>query len=158
MDIDTVTLAGALGVPIDFPVDEPARASQGCLADLNDVSSLGDPSIEDYKYIQIWLEAVKLLKEYFKDDIFVRGNCDQAPFALASMMRGSQNWMLDLMMADENKINELLQYCTEAVKKFVLLMAETGADMISNGDSPAGPSMISPEMYEKFALPSLINK
>lgn len=25
--------------------------------------------------------------------------------------------------------------------------------MISNGDSPAGPSMMSPEMYQTFALP-----
>jgi len=32
-------------------------------------------------------------------------------------------------------------------------MAETGADMVSNGDSPAGPEMISPEMYREFAWP-----
>ena len=25
--------------------------------------------------------------------------------------------------------------------------------MVSNGDSPAGPEMISPEMYEEFAMP-----
>ena len=32
-------------------------------------------------------------------------------------------------------------------------MAQTGADMVSNGDSVTGPEMISPEMYVKFALP-----
>ena len=32
-------------------------------------------------------------------------------------------------------------------------MAGTGADVVSNGDSPAGPAMISPAMYRQFALP-----
>jgi MtaA/CmuA family methyltransferase len=32
-------------------------------------------------------------------------------------------------------------------------MAATGADMVSNGDSPAGPDLISPAMYAEFARP-----
>jgi MtaA/CmuA family methyltransferase len=32
-------------------------------------------------------------------------------------------------------------------------MAATGADMISNGDSSAGTSLISPKLYRKFAHP-----
>jgi uroporphyrinogen decarboxylase len=96
---------------------------------------------------------VRLLKEYFKDEIYIRGNCDQSPFSLASMMRGSQNWMLDLMMAEEGRIMELLEYCTEATSQFLKLMAQTGCDMLSNGDSPAGPDMISPDMYNKYAFP-----
>ena len=86
--------------------------------------------MEDYRYIQLWIEAVRLLKEHFRDDIFIRGNCDQAPFTLASMMRGTQNWMLDLMMADENLIFRLLDYCTDAVCQFIRLMSQTGCDMV----------------------------
>jgi len=153
VDIDTVTLAGAVGVTVDFPTNEPARSNKGILEDLGNLTKLKFPKVEDYKYIQIWLEAVRLLSEYFKGEIYVRGNCDQAPFSLASMIRGSQNWMIDLMMAEENVITGLLEYCTEASLQFVKLMAQTGADMISNGDSPAGPEMVSPEMYEKYALP-----
>jgi len=153
IDIDTVTLAGAVGVPLDFPVDEPARSNEGNIASMDDIKNLKTVNVENYKYIQIWLEAVRLLKEYFKDEIYVRGNCDQAPFTLASMMRNAQNWMLDLMMAEENQIFELLDYTTDASSQFIKLMAQTGADMVSNGDSPAGPEMISPEMYEKYALP-----
>ncbi len=29
IDIDTVTLAGAVGVPVDFPLDDPARSHDG---------------------------------------------------------------------------------------------------------------------------------
>ncbi len=153
IDVDTVTLAGAVGVPVDFPEDQPARTHEGCLENLEDIKSLKPPGIEQYKYIRIWLEAVRLLKEYFKDEIYIRGNCDQSPFSLASMMRGAQNWMLDLMMAEEGRIIELLEYCTEATSQFLKLMAQTGCDMLSNGDSPAGPDMISPDMYKKYAFP-----
>ena len=32
-------------------------------------------------------------------------------------------------------------------------MAATGAHMVSNGDSPAGPDLVSPRIYREFALP-----
>jgi uroporphyrinogen decarboxylase len=153
VDIDTATLAGALGVKIDFPVNDPARIKNELLINLDDVAKLKPVNIENYKYVQVWLNAVRLLKEHFKDEIFIRGNCDQAPFSLATMLRGTQNLMTDLMMGEENYIYDLLNYCTDASVQFIKLMSHTGADMVSNGDSPAGPSMISPDMYEKFALP-----
>ena len=153
IDIDTVTLAGAVGVPVDFPDDDPARTNIGNVTNLEDVIHLKPARVEDYKYIQIWLEAVRLLKEYYKDEIYIRGNCDQAPFSLASMMRGAQNWMLDLMIGTDDQLELLLEYCTNASSQFIKLMAQTGCDMVSNGDSPAGPEMISPEMYLKYAAP-----
>lgn len=153
VDVDTVTLAGAVGVPVDFPVGEPARTHIGNLEKLEDVVRLKPARVGDYRYIQIWLEAVRLLKEYYKDEIFIRGNCDQAPFTLASMMRGAQNWMLDLMIGEDEHLQLLLEYCTDASSQFIKLMIQTGCDMVSNGDSPAGPDMISPEMYLQYAMP-----
>lgn len=153
VDLDTVTLAGSVGVPVDFPENEPARSAKGDLTSLEDVKSLKKINIENYRYIQNWLEAVRIIKNHFKNEIYVRGNCDQAPFSLASMMRGSQEWMLDLIMGEPELVEELLEYCTEISIQFIRLMAQTGCDMVSNGDSPAGPEMVSPEMYEMFALP-----
>lgn len=153
VDLDTVTLAGAVGVPVDFPENEPARSHKGNLVSLEDVKNLKKVNIENYRYVQNWLEGTRLIKEHFKNEIYVRGNCDQAPFSLASMMRGSQEWMLDLIMGDPEQVTELLEYCTDISCQFIRLMAQTGCDMVSNGDSPAGPEMVSPEMYEMFALP-----
>ena len=153
VDLDTVTLAGAVGVPVDFPEYEPARSGKGNLNTLEEVKNLKKVNIENYRYVQNWLEAVRIIKDHFKDEIYVRGNCDQAPFSLASMMRGSQEWMLDLMIGEQGLIKNLLEYCTDVSCQFIRLMAQTGCDMVSNGDSPAGPEMISPEMYQTFALP-----
>jgi len=153
VDVDTVTLAGAVGVPVDFPSHEPARSGKGNLENLEDVHTLKKVNIEDYKYIRNWLEATRIIKDHFKDEIFVRGNCDQLPFSLASMMRGSQEWMLDLVMGEPELVKQLLDYCTGITCQFINLMTQTGCDMVSNGDSPAGPEMISPDMYEMYALP-----
>jgi MtaA/CmuA family methyltransferase len=153
VDIDTVTLAGSVGVPVDFPEREPARSPHGFLDSLRNMGSLKPPQVGNYKYIQIWLEAVRRIKNYFGDEIMIRGNCDQSPFSLAGMMRGTESWMTDLFMAESSLLRELLDYCTEAACQFVRLMMQTGAHMVSNGDSPAGPDMISPELYEQYALP-----
>ena len=153
VDIDTVTLAGACGVAIDFPEEEPARSHGGLMNSYDMLPELKPVDVGSYKYVQVWCEAVRLLKKHFGNEIYIRGNCDQAPFSLASMIRGTENWMMDFYMTDENLIFGLLDYCTEATSQFIKLMAQTGCDMVSNGDSPAGPDMIPAELYEKFALP-----
>ena len=154
IDVDTVTLAGALGARVQFPEDEPAVTTGGRLESLADVRRMGPPNVENYAVLQNWLEATRLIKEHFGDEVYVRGNCDQAPFTLAGMVRGSAEWMVDLATTeDESILFELLDYCAEASIQFLRLMAQTGADMVSNGDSPAGPELISPRMYRRFALP-----
>ncbi len=152
VDVDTATLAGAVGVPVDFPEDQPARACRPALHHLEEVKDLDPADIGKYRYVQNWLEAVRILWEYFGAQVYLRGNCDQAPFSLASMMRTPEQWMMDLL-TDEDNVFALLEYCTTVTCQFIRLMAQTGCHMVSNGDSPAGPELISPEMYRKFALP-----
>ncbi len=154
IDIDTVTLAGAVGVPVDFPKGAPARSHDPCLTDLEQVDDLEPVDLTKDERVQVWLEGVRLVKQHFGDEKFVRGNCDQASFSIASMMRTPSEWMMDLMLEENHeRVFKLLDYCTGVTSQFIRLMAQTGADMVSNGDSPAGPSMISPDMYRKFALP-----
>ena len=153
VDVDTVTLAGSLGVSVDFPEDDPARLHGGLLVSLEDLKKLPPPKIENYRYIQNWLEAVRLLREHFGNEVLVRGNCDQAPFSLAALVRGIDHLMLDLFLAEPQQIVELLEYCTEATCQFIRLMAQAGAHMTSNGESTGGQELISPEHYKEFVLP-----
>ena len=152
VDIDTATLAAAVGVPVAYPENEPAVCRGARLSSLADVDALPPPDVAKFEGIQVWLEAVRLLKREFDGEIYIRGNCDQAPFSLASLMRGAEDWMLDLMEPDnEAAAFRLLDYCFEAGTQFLRLMAATGCDMLSNGDSSAGSSLISPRMHRKFA-------
>jgi uroporphyrinogen decarboxylase len=152
IDIDTATLAAALGVPVAYPEDEPAVCRGARLSSLAEVDELPPPDVSKHQGVQVWLEAVHLLKREFDGEVFIRGNCDQAPFSLASLMRGAEGWMLDLMdPANEAAAFRLLDYCYAAGTQFLRLMASTGCDMLSNGDSSAGASLISPRMHRKFA-------
>ena len=154
IDVDTVTLAGAAGVRIDFPDDEPARMIEGRIDSLDEVPDLQPVDILSYGGVQVWLEAVRTLKHHFGNEVYIRGNCDQCPFTLASLIRGIQGWMTDLMDPDkEPLIHMLLEFCADITIQFIRHMAATGAHMISNGDSMAGPELVSPSVFHRFALP-----
>jgi len=154
IDVDTVTLAGAAGVPVNFPVDQPAQAIGARIQSLDEVRDLSPVDIGTYRGVQVWLEATSIIRRHFGTDIFVRGNCDQSPFTLASLIRGLEPWMLDLADNDNHElVHQLLEYSTGITLQFIRLMSETGAHMTSNGDSVAGPELISPAMFRTFALP-----
>ena len=154
IDFDTATLAGACGCEIAKPTDKASIATKGILDEIQGVYGLKPVRIEDYGSVVHWLETSRLVKEYFGNEKYVRCNCDQAPFSLASMLRGSQELMVDLMDEErEEEIRLLLDYCLDITMQFIKLAVQTGADAVSNGDSVAGPAMISPELYRKFAVP-----
>jgi MtaA/CmuA family methyltransferase len=154
IDIDTATLAGAAGVPVDFPDDEPARVRGARLQSLDEVADLKPVDIAGYHGVQIWLEAVTRLKHHFGDEVLIRGNCDQCPFTLASMIRGMDEWLMDLLDPDRYEhALALLEYATGITLQFIRLMTGTGCHMVSNGDSVAGPELVSPRIYRTFALP-----
>jgi uroporphyrinogen decarboxylase len=155
VDIDTATLAGALGVPVDLPLDAPGRTTGGLISSLVEVQDLPSVNISNYAVVQVWLEGVRLLHRYFGGEIYIRGNCDQAPYSLACLVRSMEEWMLDLMEPDNHSgAHRLIAYCEQATLQFIRLMADAGAHMVSNGDSLAGPDMVSPRLYREFAFPS----
>jgi uroporphyrinogen decarboxylase len=154
IDVDTATLAGAVGVPVDFPEDNPARTHGSCLPALEAVRDLEPIDLARNPRVQIWTEAVAILARDYGREIHIRGNCDQSPFSLAGSMRGLDQWLMDVAARqDDELVHALLEYCTGISCQFLKLMAKTGAHMLSNGDSPAGPDMLSPRLYRIYALP-----
>lgn len=154
LDIDTATLAAAVGVPVMFPEDEPAICHGARFRALAEARDLEPVTIECYPGVQVWLEAARLLVRHFGKEIYIRGNCDQCPFSLAASVRGSADWMMDIMdPVNEEDARRLLEFCCGITTQFIRLMAATGVHMVSNGDSPAGPSVVSPRIYRHYALP-----
>lgn len=154
VDVDTVTLAAAAGVPVSRPRDEPARVAGSRIHALDAVAELELPDLSASPGVQVWVEAVRLLVTHLGGEVLIRGNCDQCPFTLASMIRGMNGWMEDLVdPSKEEGVVQLLAFSTEITLQFLSLMAASGADMLSNGDSMAGPELVSPSLYRRFALP-----
>jgi uroporphyrinogen decarboxylase len=144
-----------VGVDVDFPEDNPARSHGGFMKSLEEVRDLKPVDLSSNPRVQVWTEAVALLVKNYGDEIFIRGNCDQSPFSLASSMRGMDHWLMEVAaQQDDELVFALLDYCTDVCNQFLKLMAKTGCHMLSNGDSPAGPDVLSPRLYGKYALPS----
>src|SRR5512135_2053937 len=64
VDVDTVTVAEALGVKVDHPEDQPARWAGARISSLAEVRDLPPPDLAGHPRIQIWLEAVRRLKDH----------------------------------------------------------------------------------------------
>ncbi|HWQ56421.1 MAG TPA: uroporphyrinogen decarboxylase family protein [Bryobacteraceae bacterium] len=154
VDVDTATVAGALGVPVDLPDDAPASAHRGAIDSLEAAAGLPAPDIARDERVQVWLEATRLLVRHFGSEIYIRGNCDQATFSLAALVRGIPEFLEEV--ADpgrEEAFCILLDYCHRAVLSFITLMSATGAHMVSNGDSTGGTDVVSPAIYRRYAQP-----
>jgi uroporphyrinogen decarboxylase len=155
IDFDDATLAEACGAKVIFREDEPAIVDESDLAlkSLDDVDKLKLPDPNSDGRLPVWLEATRSLVKEIGDRVFVMGRADQGPFDLACLLRGPQHFMMDLM-EEENypKIDRLIDYCLKASVIFAKAQKEAGAHATSIGDSFAGPNLVSPDLYRRFAL------
>lgn len=70
------------------------------------------------------------------------------------MVRGMDAMLTEILDPDcEEQIHSLLEFCAAITIQFISAMAQTGAHMTSNGDSMAGPDVVSPSIFRRFALP-----
>lgn len=100
------------------------------------------------------LLTVERLVQHFGREVFLIGRGDQGPFSLASQLYGMDRLLEDLMDEDaEEDIRRLLDFCTRACIAYHERLLLLGVPMTSMGDSTAGPDVISPAMYETFAMP-----
>jgi uroporphyrinogen decarboxylase len=155
LDIDTCMEASAIGVPVDFPEDEPARVTGPASSDINELIELMDPDkLLKCDRIQIMLEAVSLIRSRVGGELLIRGNCDQMAFSLAMLAYGMMDFMADLL--DEEREEQILTLIDRAYSvhlQYHKLVKQAGADITSFGDSSCGPDLISRNCYLKFAYP-----
>jgi uroporphyrinogen decarboxylase len=111
------------------------------------------PDPEKDNRLPLWLETTRLLRKIVGNDLAIMARADQGPFGLLFLLRGAQEIMFDLFDEDEKIISAALEHCKNAGVRFAKAQLECGADITSIGDGAAGESLISPDMYKKFAQP-----
>lgn len=153
IDFDTCTLAEAMGSTLAFPEDEPARVSAFALATLEEGRELKLPDPQRDGRLPLWLETTRELRRLVGDEKAIMARADQGPFDLLFQLRDSQELMLDLIDADEQLLFDCLEICRQAGVLFAQAQLDAGADFTSVGESASGESLISPDMYMRFAQP-----
>lgn len=156
IDVDTCIEADAIGVPVDYPENAPARIKSGVGTDIDSIRKALDPKcLYSSRRVETVLESVRISRERIGGELFIRGNCDQMGFSLVMLAYGMQDFMMDLLDEDlEDDFLELIDRATDVHLEFHRLMMQAGADMTSFGDSSCGPDLIGRELYRKFAYPS----
>lgn len=155
VDVDDATLAEACGAKVIFRENDVATVDEHCpaLGDLREIDDLKLPDPMKDGRICHWLETVQRLKEEIGDRVFIMGRADQGPFSLLSLLRGPQEFMMDLLEEEPEVIHHALQWATEAHVRFARAQLQAGAHATSMGDAYASADLISPKMYRSFAYP-----
>jgi MtaA/CmuA family methyltransferase len=154
IDIDDASLAEACGAKVIFRDEEVAIVDEheAVLKDLRDIEDMDLPDPRKDGRLPEWLAATEELVGAIGDHVFIMGRADQGPFDLACLLRGTETFMMDLITADPKEIWAVLDWCREANLRFSKAQKDAGAHATSIGDSYAGPSLMSPEMFRRFAL------
>lgn len=153
IDFDTATLAQAMGAKLEFPADEPARVVRPAVSALEQVCALPIPDPNRDGRMPLWLETTRRLRQLAGNELAIMGRADQGPFGLLFLLLDSQQFLMDLMETTEKTIHAALAHCTQAGVAFAKAQLAAGADLTSIGDSAAGQSVVSPEIYNRRAQP-----
>lgn len=154
VDLDTTLLAEAMGAARDHTPGAPGHIAGPAISDLNEVGKLRVVDPERDGRIPVLLEAVRILAREVGAEVSIRGNADQAAFSLAGLLRGMENFMLDLAGDPDNPaIRDLLEVCHQSHLAVHRAVKKAGAHFTSLGDSPAGPDVVSPAMFQSYARP-----
>jgi len=153
IDFDDASLAEACGAKVIYRDDEPAIVdeSKPLLKDLRDIDELELPDPYKDGRLPEWLEATERLRAAIGNDVLVMGRADQGPFSLACLLRGMEQFMMDILIEDQALIEKVLDYTRRACLLFAKAQKDSGAHITSIGDALAGPALIAPETYRRLA-------
>lgn len=107
--------------------------------------------LEQKKEYAVGLGLLEKLKKYYGEDKLVCA-VSVAPLTLAGMMLGVQNFMMKLYDDEEGTV-ALLEFATELVVRLCESQIARGADVVFIADPVASGELISPSMFEEYALP-----
>jgi len=120
--------------------------------DQGDIDSLWDYDLMSNKRLRASILTAKKMMELNKGENFLYATLAM-PFTLAAEIRGTQNLLMDIF-CNRPLVFELLDFCTDFKIECSKIMIEEGIDSIMYCDPVASGDLISPEVYEEFALPS----
>lgn len=147
---DAFRISADLGGEMAYPPEKPPYLLRPRVRCAEDIGLLGQPDPTDCgSRMADRVQAVAEMVAAAAKRVAVLGWVDM-PFAEACSLCGVQAFMM-LMLDAPGAAHQLLAHLTAIVIDFALAQVAAGADMIGAGDAAA--SLVSPVMYQQFALP-----
>lgn len=144
--------SGAMGSKIEIDDGFPPKVVEYAVKDYKkDLPRLKMPDPKRDGWLPLILEIIKQLKNLCRDEYPVIGYV-QAPFRHASMLRGS-DYLLRDVIKDKEHAKELLNIATESQKIWGKAVVEAGADILIISDPTSSGDAVSTKTYEEFGVP-----
>lgn len=141
--------AAALGCEINWgSIDSMPTISTNPIRDPGDFKMPKD--FLDRKPIKTVLDAIKLLKKKYKNEVAVVGKV-MGPWTLSYHLYGVQDFLVDTILEPE-KVRGFLQAFKQISLTFAHAQFEAGADILTWADHATG-DLVSPKGYEEFLFP-----
>lgn len=148
----TACNAQACGAQITYMEDSAPVSHEPLLRDLKDVLELTVP--DPYRAFPMCeiLKATRILAKETAGKAWICARADQGPMDLAAQLRGMDQFMMDLATEEEpDLIEAVLDYSRRVVTRYALALIESGGHSTSIGEAAAGPEVLSPALYRKYA-------
>jgi uroporphyrinogen decarboxylase len=156
---DNYYIAQGFGCIADIPDDEIPHLKEPAVESLADVYKLKVPNPLTDGRMPVMLEAIRKTRAVVGDKVAIRSP-GTGPFALASYFIGTQNWLVEVGLAqaglpeaNPDAIHHALNLAADALIAFGKACHDAGSDILHCGDSLASCDMISPKQYEEYAFP-----
>ncbi len=149
--MDLSVEAGAMGLPVRFPLDESATIEQH---PVKSVADLDQFKVVDPLYdgrVWVFLETVRLLRQRLDIPlgVYVSG-----PFTLAGLMMGANDIALASIDTPE-VVHAAVNFCENVIIEYSKALVAAGADIVCILDPTA--MMLSPSSFWEFAGKSIQN-
>ena len=141
----------ALGAEVEYhETDELPSIKEVLLEDPALLRSLRVPDPEKAARMPMLLDATERVHREIGDEVIVNGTV-VGPFTLAAILRGFENFIVDLM-TDPGYAAELMDFASNVGVAFARAYIDRGLG-ISVNESWIAPPLLSPSMYEQHVLP-----
>ncbi|MBT3272785.1 MAG: hypothetical protein HN368_06500 [Spirochaetales bacterium] len=142
----------ALGAAVDYyRSNELPSIKEVLLENPADLDNLSIPDPENAARMPMMLSATERIHREVGAEVIVNGAV-VGPFTLAAILRGFENFIVDLM-TDFDFANKLLSFAMDVGLGFAKAFINRGLG-ISINESWIAPPLLSPAMYEQYVFPS----
>ena len=143
----------ALGCEVDWPDDNmPTPSAEAPWRDRDAEIKLPDgypDSFLEDKYVKCVLDAIRLLKEHFGDEVMILGKV-MGPWTLSYHVYNVQEFLLDTIL-DSDRTKKSLEVLAPVPVLFAKAQIEAGADAVVWADHATG-DLVRNTMYEEMLL------
>lgn len=142
--MDLSVEAGAVGLPIRYPLDDSPTVEEHPVKEDEDLKQLEIPFLSDCR-IKLFLEVMELMKKTIP---VLCGGYVIGPFTLTGLLMGASQVSVAVIDRPEF-VHKLLGFSSEIIRLYARGLVEKGADMIAILEPTA--IILSPTQFREFS-------